>query len=191
MSPEARRAQLLDLGVELLVGEPLENLTVLRLAELAGVSRALVFHYFPTVRELHLACLDAAAEELIKTIVAAISTSDDEGDPVRLGLEAFVGYINQQPTTFLAMASYSTTDAEFGGVFESVRTQLIDVILELTGLEADDFCRLLLRGWVAFVEAAIVEGLAKPSLDLEQLLDVMVELFGDVITRWQQASGIR
>jgi AcrR family transcriptional regulator len=183
MPPEARRAQLVQLGVELLVSEPLDNLTVPTIAKRAGVSRALVFHYFPSVRDLHLACLGAAAEELVETIVEAVGDGN-EIDQIRRGLEVFVDYLSQQPTTFLAMAGYATTDAEFGGVFETVRRRLIDLMIEMGKLDADPLCRLMLRGWVAFVEASIVEWMAQPSVDRDQLIDLLVSINGDVIARW-------
>ncbi len=188
MSPEARRAQLVDLGVQLLVAEPLENLTVLRVADLAGVSRALVFHYFPTVRELHIACLEAAAQRLVETIEAAIS-AEDSTDPLRDGLRSFADYLGQQPTTFLAMAGYSTTDSEFGGVFEAVRQQLIDLIVAAAGVEADPHYRLLYRGWVAFVEASIMQWLAEPTISRERLLDLLIDVHGDVIAHRGALSG--
>ncbi len=183
MSPEARRAQLLELGSELLLAEPLENLTVLRLANQAGVSRALVFHYFPTVRDLHLACLEVTARQLVDTIVE-VTMADRHGDPLGRGLHAFVDYLNRQPMTFLSMAGYSTTDAGFGGVFEAVRQQLIDLVIEVRELDADANCRLLLRGWVAFIEAAIFEWLADPQMPREELIDIFLKIYDDIIARW-------
>ena len=53
LSAPQRRQQLVDLGTDLLVSRPLDELTVQRVANAAGVSRTLVFHYFPTVRALH------------------------------------------------------------------------------------------------------------------------------------------
>lgn len=188
MSPEARRAQLVGLGVQMLMEEPLEEVTVPRIAEEAGVSRALVFHYFPTVRDLHLACLDASAQLLVQTMVNEIDV-DQSGDPLRKGLETFVDYISQQPNTFLAMAGYSTTDAEFGGVFESVRQQLIQLLITEFELDADALCRLMLRGWVGFVEAAVIEWLAEPMIDQDKLIDILVATYGDVTTRWNEAAG--
>ncbi|UUT36327.1 helix-turn-helix domain-containing protein [Microbacterium elymi] len=46
LTPDQRRSQLVALGVNFLADRPLDNLTMEVLSELAGVSRALVFHYF-------------------------------------------------------------------------------------------------------------------------------------------------
>ncbi len=46
LSPEERRAQLIDLGVRMLADRPLEQISVEDIADQAGVSRGLLFHYF-------------------------------------------------------------------------------------------------------------------------------------------------
>ena len=46
LSPEQRRAQLIAIGVAFLAEHPLDELTIDELATRAGVSRALIFHYF-------------------------------------------------------------------------------------------------------------------------------------------------
>lgn len=51
MRPDDRRQQLLDLGAELFATQPYEDVHIDRVAELADVSRGLLYHYFPNKRE--------------------------------------------------------------------------------------------------------------------------------------------
>jgi AcrR family transcriptional regulator len=46
MSPDGRREQLLELGVRLLSTRSLDELSIETLAEEAGISRGLLYHYF-------------------------------------------------------------------------------------------------------------------------------------------------
>src|SRR5882672_1458403 len=50
LSPEDRRAELLALGAEVFGKRPYDDVRVDEIAELAGVSRALMYHYFPDKR---------------------------------------------------------------------------------------------------------------------------------------------
>ena len=65
LEPEARRAQLVELGLRMLDSRPLDQVTTDAVAAAAGISRALVFHYFPTKRDFHVAVAEAAGEELL------------------------------------------------------------------------------------------------------------------------------
>jgi AcrR family transcriptional regulator len=75
LSPEARRAQLIELGVEMLATRTLDELSVEDIAQQAGISRGLLFHYFSSKQEFHLEVARAAAHELIRR------TEPDESQP--------------------------------------------------------------------------------------------------------------
>ena len=50
LSPEDRRAELLALGAEVFGQRPYDDVRIDEIAERAGVSRALMYHYFPDKR---------------------------------------------------------------------------------------------------------------------------------------------
>src|SRR5262245_65848066 len=62
---DARRAQLVQLGLEMLSTRPLDKVAIDDIAAEAGISRGLLFHYFPTKRDYHVAVARAAAQELL------------------------------------------------------------------------------------------------------------------------------
>ena len=61
MSPARRREQLLDLGVTLLATRSLDELSIEILAEEAGISRGLLYHYFGNKHDFHEAVVRRAA----------------------------------------------------------------------------------------------------------------------------------
>ena len=76
-----RRAQLVQIGLELLPTTPVQELTIDEVARRAGISRSLLFHYFASKREYYTAVIQAAAELLRDHVVPR------EGTPPA-GLEA-------------------------------------------------------------------------------------------------------
>ena len=60
LTPEARRAQLIELGVEMLATRTLDELSVEEIAQHAGISRGLLFHYFASKQEFHIEVARAA-----------------------------------------------------------------------------------------------------------------------------------
>src|SRR3954462_7325508 len=65
-----RRAQLVEIGLELLPTTPVQELTIDEVARRAGISRSLLFHYFPTKRDYYTAVTRAAARALEEHLLA-------------------------------------------------------------------------------------------------------------------------
>src|SRR5581483_404686 len=65
LDPAARRAQLIELGVQMLATRTLDELSVEDIATQAGISRGLLFHYFASKQEFHVEVARAAAAALI------------------------------------------------------------------------------------------------------------------------------
>ncbi len=64
LSLDERRQQLLDLGLELFSQRPFEDISVEDIADAAGISRGLLYHYFPSKRDFYVAVVRVAAAEL-------------------------------------------------------------------------------------------------------------------------------
>jgi AcrR family transcriptional regulator len=66
LDPQARRAQLIELGLRMLSSDSPDRVPVDEIAEAAGISRGLLFHYFPTKRDYYTAVVQAAADRLVR-----------------------------------------------------------------------------------------------------------------------------
>src|ERR1700710_2071148 len=66
LTPGDRRSQLVALGVESLVELPLHSLSIEQLAAKAGVSRALLFHYFGSKQGLHREVVSVARDSMLR-----------------------------------------------------------------------------------------------------------------------------
>lgn len=64
----------------------------------AGVARKTLYDNFAGKEEVFLSAFDAAVEESVQRVEAACATAEDDWQEcVRAGLEAFLGYVAEQP----------------------------------------------------------------------------------------------
>jgi len=98
MQVDQRRRQLLELGAYLFARHSFAELSMARIAREAGISKALLYHYFPTKRDFFLATLREAAEEVRRR------TEPDPdlppGDALAGSLDAFLGWIEENETAY-------------------------------------------------------------------------------------------
>jgi len=159
LTPDQRRSQLLELGVRLLATRSLDELSIDVLAEEAGISRGLLYHYFGNKHAFHEAVVRRAADDLI-----AQTAPPADGDPlVRLmvSLAAYVDYVlaNYEGYVSLLKGAGGGNDA-LRAIYEEVRGVLSDRIFteDPEGhLIADTpRNRLVVRGWSAMTEELVI-----------------------------------
>ena len=85
-----RRAQLVQIGLELLPTTPVQELTIDEVARRAGISRSLLFHYFATKRDYYTAVTRAAADLLWSTCSPRRHAA---GEQVTGMLDRYVGWV--------------------------------------------------------------------------------------------------
>src|SRR5580765_1549445 len=73
LSPDERRRQLVGIGLRMLVDRPIQDLPLDDVAREAGISRGLLFHYFPTKTDYYEAVVAAARRRVLRNV------SPDEG----------------------------------------------------------------------------------------------------------------
>src|SRR3979490_1789719 len=67
-SVEERARSLLELGLELFSSRPYDEISIEEIAQLAGMSKGLLYHYFPSKRDFYVACLRTASLQLRRSI---------------------------------------------------------------------------------------------------------------------------
>lgn len=170
-----RRAQLVQIGVRLVAASNFEDVSIDQVAAEAGISRSLLFHYFPTKRDFQVAVAQAGADELLA------ATEPDESLPLeerlRTSLDAFVSYVEGRGEAFISLVrGASGGDPALQAVFESAHDVVAQRILDGLGLSADDAAPLVqiaLRGWVAFLEESVVVWLAHGGASRAELVGLL------------------
>jgi len=163
-----RREQLLEHGVRLLSTRSLEELSIETLAEEAGISRGLLYHYFGTKQEFHRAVVRKAADDLIRVTAPA-----QEGEPLeRLArsLDAYVGYVEANFAGYVSLVRGAAGGNEdLQDIYEEARAALTDRIfddgdglLRLLSLDDTPVVRLMVRGWSAMAEDVVISWVRDP-----------------------------
>src|SRR2546427_4706066 len=99
LTVDARREQLLGLGMELFSTRAYDEVWIEEIAERAGISRGLLYHYFPTKRDFYVAVTRAAAAEVGELTAQAGALPPVER--LRRGIDEYLRYAEAQPHGFL------------------------------------------------------------------------------------------
>ncbi|MDQ4085745.1 MAG: TetR/AcrR family transcriptional regulator [Actinomycetota bacterium] len=177
LSPATRREQLLDLGLQLLQNRPLEELSIDLLAEEAGISRGLLYHYFRGKQDFHRAVVRRAADELIA------QTAPEESlppiDRLTASLQAYVDYVLANYAAYVSLVkSAAGGDEVLRAIYEDTRTVLTARIfdsLDELGLDDTPAVRLLARGWSAMVEETVLSWAPEQQVPKERLVGLLAE----------------
>lgn len=188
MSPQDRRAQLLEIGLQLLATRPLEDLSIEALADVAGISRGLLYHYFGNKQEFHAAVVRRAVED-VYTITAPRGIADPI-EQLQASLGAYVDYVtaNHQAYVSLVRAAAGGNE-ELRQIYLDARRALTDRVFESAeglaalGVTDSPATRLLARGWAALVEDTVLAWVDDPAgLSRDQLLAAMAGVLPALIT---------
>ena len=154
-----RRRTLVDAAVELLLTRTLDEVDAVAVAERAGVSKALVYYYFPTNRDLQAAVVQLAADAVLDSIRSTDSAAT-EADQLRAGLDATIAIIEINPSAYTALARGAGYHPVLLEVFEQARDSVADVLAERMGIgELTPAQRVAVRSWIALVEEAVLHWL--------------------------------
>lgn len=170
---DARRDQLLALGLKAFSARSYDEVQVDEIARAAGISRGLLFHYFPSKRAFYLASLQRAAGELLEHVFGPST-----GTPVerlRAGLAAYFAYVARHGGSYSALLRGGVgSDTEVQALVEDTRAQIADRLraeLPLAGRPPAEV-RAALRGWIGFVEAVALDWLDHRDLKAGALVDL-------------------
>jgi AcrR family transcriptional regulator len=189
LSTEERREQLLSVGARLFSESPYDEVWIEQVAEIAGVSRGLLYHYFPTKRDFFAAVVERESERMLR-LTAAVP-----GIPVReqlsAGLDTFLVYVEAHAHGFRAFhRADAAGDQAVRRVYQralAAQEQQILAALDADpdvpgGIEDRPELRIAVRGWLAFTTAVCLEWLRGAELTREQLRDLCARALLGAIT---------
>ena len=166
---DERRAQILALALDAFAEKAYDEVSVDEVARAAGISRALVFHYFPSKRDLYVAVIEhAAARLLAETNVGEIHAPEER---LRLGLDAYLRYVEGHAAPYLAlMRGGIGADPRVEARVEATRAEFLARLRQASPFPVDaPLVRSTLRGWVGFVEASALDWLEHKDTTREAL----------------------
>ncbi|MDG9717305.1 TetR/AcrR family transcriptional regulator [Streptomyces sp. DH24] len=189
LSTGERREQLLSVGARLFSDNPYDEVWIEQVAEIAGVSRGLLYHYFPTKRDFFAAVVERESERMLR-LTAAVP-----GVPVReqltAGLDTYLEYVEAHAHGYRA---FHRADAAGDRAVRRVYRRALAAQERqiLAALAADpEFgpvygerpeVRLAVRGWLAFTTAVCLEWLRGSELTRRQVRDLCARALLGVVS---------
>lgn len=174
LSVDERRDELIAAALELFSDRQPEDISIDDVADAAGASRALVYHYFGGKQELYLAALHSAAKQL-----SDLLEPPAEGKPLErlaVSLHRYFDYVEEHAAGFVALlrGGPAYRSGEVGEVLDNIRNLVMHHITAAIGVkDPDPVLRITLRSWMASVETAGLDWLEHrdlPRTELERLL---------------------
>ncbi|WP_320773599.1 TetR/AcrR family transcriptional regulator [Streptomyces sp. CRN 30] len=185
LSVEERRGQLLDAALTLFAHRPPEEISLDDVAEQAGVSRPLVYRYFPGGKQqLYEAALRSAADEL------RLCFDEPREGPLlhRLtrALDRYLAFVDEHDTGFSALLRGGSVveTSRTTAIVDGVRRAAAEHIMSHLGVtDPGPRLRMTVRMWITAVEAASLIWLdEEKDPPVEELRDWLVEQFVAVLS---------
>ncbi|MCV6973539.1 TetR/AcrR family transcriptional regulator [Mycobacterium bourgelatii] len=203
LSPEDRRAELLALGAEVFGKRPYDEVRIDEIAERAGVSRALMYHYFPDKRSFFAAVVKDEADRLY----AATNTEPAPGmtmfEEIRTGVLAYMAYHQQNPeAAWAAYVGLGRSDPVLLGIDDEAKDRQMEHIMSRIGevvsgmpdtsaldAEIERDLRVIIYGWIAFTFEICRQRIMDPTTDADMLADACAHMLLDAIARVPNIPG--
>src|SRR3984885_11938245 len=149
---DERRRQLLDAGAALFAEHSYEEISMWDIARTAGVSKPLLYHYFPSKIDLFKAAVADKAGELQRVIEPT-----GEGSPFELlarSLDAYLAWVEANALTWSKLLESAAALPEARELVDGFRQRTMDMALaRLTGGGTPGpALRTAIRGWLGLLD---------------------------------------
>ncbi|MDR6973457.1 AcrR family transcriptional regulator [Streptomyces sp. 3330] len=178
MGVEERRQQLIGVALELFAQRSPDEVSIDEIAAAAGISRPLVYHYFPGKLSLYEAALKRASEDLAGRF--AEPHEGPLGSRLLRVMRRYFDFVDAHGPGFSALmrggpaVGSSTTNA----LIDSVRQNAYEQILSHLGVaDAPPRLELIVRSWISLAESTALIWLDGRRIPREELEVQLVQDF--------------
>jgi AcrR family transcriptional regulator len=180
---DERRRRLLELGTELFTRHGYEELSMARIAREAGISKALLYHYFPSKQAYFAATLEQAAAEL-----AEATEPDPDRPPVEQlarSLDAFLAWVETHMGAYDKLIRSVGAVPEVRALVERVRGETAERILAGLSDAPTPELRAAVRGWLWFMDGVVLDWIEHRDIERARLHGLLLGTLLGAVT----ASG--
>ncbi|WP_031084511.1 TetR/AcrR family transcriptional regulator [Streptomyces sp. NRRL WC-3549] len=195
MGVDERRAQLIGVALELFSHRSPDEVSVDEIAAAAGISRPLVYHYFPGKQSLYEAALGRAADELAGRFLEA--HEGPLGARLLRVMGRFFDFVDEHGPGFAALlrggpsGGSSTANAMIDGVRQAAYAQ---ILAHLRVARPPARLEIVVRSWVSLAESTALlwlDGRRVPRAELElQLVHDFAALAAVSAAHDEEMAGI-
>jgi AcrR family transcriptional regulator len=170
---DERRRQLLERGAELFTSHPYDELSMSKIAAEAGISKALLYHYFPSKRAFFEETLSAWAEQLRER-----TEPDPDLPPIEQlqgSLDAFLSLVEENAVAYRNLMDSATGIPEIRNLIDQVRRATAQRILDALYPEGPTpKARTAVNSWLWFMDGACLNWIEHGDIERTELRDMLL-----------------
>src|SRR5665213_1315433 len=188
LAVDERRRRLLDAGTALFATHGFEEISMREIAQAAGVSKALLYHYFPSKADLFTAAIEERTRELERVLEPT-----PDGPPIdalTASVERYLHWIANNADWWSKLIVSAATLPQAREAVERFRRSTLEPILGEVSEDAAPpaVLRSALRGWLGYVDAAVLDWIEHGDPAIEQLRDLIIAAFVAALLAAAQAD---
>ena len=170
---DERRRRLLELGRRLFSEHAYDELSMSRVAREAGISKGLLYHYFPSKRDYFLATVAEGAEELWRRTEPDPSLPPEE--QLRIALEGWLSLIEENASAYAKLQQTGASVPELREIVTGIRDATSERILTgLVGADPPAAARAAVRAWLWFMDGACLDWIEHRDYSRDELRDLLL-----------------
>jgi AcrR family transcriptional regulator len=178
LQPQQRREQLLDTAAALFAEKPYDDVMMQDIAAVAGVSRALMYHYFPRKRDVYVAVFKRASNRFLARVSA--DRQLPLAEQLATALEAHIQSLVDHPFEAVTIHRGALSDdpeiqAIIAEELSVVGKGLVDQLIAEG--HPRDATEIAVEGWLAFVRAACVKWIDSQTISRAGLTEICLRAF--------------
>jgi AcrR family transcriptional regulator len=181
---DERRRQLVEIGLDLFSERAYDEIAIDDIAAQAGISKGLLYHYFPSKRDFYVEVIREAAGEL------AERTEPDSSLPplerLTESIDAYLVHVEEHARGHATLLRGGIgADPEVRAIVDEHRRisaqRVLDAIADEGG-QLTPAVRLAVRGWIGFVEAVSLDWIEKREVSRDEVRALLVQTLGWAVT---------
>ncbi|MFC4041940.1 TetR/AcrR family transcriptional regulator [Dactylosporangium siamense] len=106
------------------------------IAEVAGISKPMVYAYLGTKDELFIACLHREATRLMEAVAAGVLPTAKPDEQLWHGLRAFFTFVGDHRDGWRVLYRQARSEPHFAGELAGMRARIVEVVAGLLGSAA-------------------------------------------------------
>jgi AcrR family transcriptional regulator len=182
---DERRRRLLELGARLFTEHAYDEISMSQIARAAGISKALLYHYFPSKQDYFVATLAGGAEELRARVEPDPSLPPAQA--LSEAVDAYLSWIEDNADVYTKLLRSSGAVPEVRELVDGVRTMTAERILAGLHASANPRARIAVRGWLWFMDGACLDWIASRDLSRAELHGLLLGTFAGALV----AAGVQ
>jgi AcrR family transcriptional regulator len=189
---DRRRRQLVEIGLELFSERAYDEIAIDDIAAQAGISKGLLYHYFPSKRDFYVAIIEEAGRELRERTEPDPALSPPER--LTASIDAYLAHVEQYPRGHATLLRGGIgSDPEVRAIVDDHRRvnaqRILDAVAEAGG-ELTPVVRLAVRGWIGFVEAVTLEWVERREVSRDEVRTLLVQTLGWAVSSAAGTPGL-